>query len=75
MAWSETLKNTTRRCAGDGAMLKSDKGDFGFYTTNSAGGINIIGVEMKNYMPVPTKEIIATFSDIEAMIDAGWVID
>lgn len=75
MAWSENIKNQTREYAGDGAMLKSDKFEFGFYTTNAKGGINILGVETKNYMPVPTKEVIATFSDIEEMIDAGWVID
>jgi len=75
MAWSEDIKNKTRECAGDGAMLKSDKFEFGFYVSAANGGVKILGVKKGCMYPVPSDEVIATFSDIEAMIDAGWVID
>lgn len=73
--WSEGLINKTREIAGDGCMLKSLKGEFGFYFSTPGGNIEIRGVESKNFFPVPAKEVIATFSDIEEMIAAGWVID
>ena len=74
MAWSESIKNKTRECAGDGAMLKNEKWKFGFYSSDK-NGIKIIGVKSSAGFPIPSGEIIARFSDIEAMIDAGWVID
>lgn len=74
MAWSESIKNKTRECAGDGAMLKNDKMDFGFYSSDG-NGVKIIGVKSSSGFPIPSGEVIATFKDIEAMIDAGWVID
>lgn len=74
MAWSESIKNKTRECAGDGAMLKNDKWDFGFYSSDG-NGVKIIGVKSDGGFPIPSGEVIARFSDIEAMIDAGWVID
>ena len=73
--WSENLINKTREIAGDGCMLKSNKGQFGFYFSKGNGAIEIHGVETKNFFPVPSKEVIATFSDIEEMIAAGWVVD
>ncbi len=72
--WSEEIKNKTRECAGDGAMLKNLKGEFGFYASDK-NGIKILGVKEGEYFPIPSKEVIATFSDIEKMIDSGWVID
>lgn len=74
MAWSEAIKNKTRECAGDGAMLKNDKWDYGFYSSDG-NGVKIIGVNDSAGFPVPSGQVIATFTDIEAMIDAGWVID
>ncbi len=73
--WSEGLIKKTREIAGDGCMLKSLKGEYGFYFSTGNGNIEIRGVNDKNYFPVPTKEVIATFSDIEDLIAAGWVID
>lgn len=74
MAWSEAIKNKTRECAKDGAMLKNEKWDFGFYSSDE-NGIKIFGVKDNSVFPLPSDEIIATFSDIEKMLDAGWVID
>ncbi len=74
MAWSESIKNKTRKYAGDGAMLKNEKWDFGFYSSDG-NIIKIIGVNEDGNIPIPNGHVIATFTDIEAMIDAGWVID
>lgn len=73
--WSDALKNKTRTCAGDGAMLKNESYKFGFFSTRPEGGIRILGVTTKNYFPVPTDTVLAEFSDIEQMIAAGWVLD
>ena len=56
-------------------MLKSLKGEYGFYFSTGKGSIEIRGVDDSSFMPAPTKEVIATFSDIEDLIAAGWVID
>lgn len=73
--WSKELINKTREIAGDGCMLKSLKGEYGFYFSTGNGNIEIRSVNEKNFFPVPTKEVIATFSDIEDLIAAGWVVD
>ena len=73
--WSEGLIKKTREIAGDGCMLKSLKGEYGFYFSTGKGSIEIRGVDDSSFMPAPTKEVIATFSDIEDLIAAGWVID
>ena len=73
--WSEGLINKTREMAGDGCMLKSLNHEYGFYFSTGKGSIEIRGVDDSSFMPAPTKEVIATFSDIEEMISAGWVID
>ena len=74
MAWSESIKNKTREYVGDGAMLKNENWDFGFYSSDG-NGVKIIGVDSSAGFPIPSGEVIARFSDIEAMIEAGWVID
>lgn len=74
MAWSESIKNKTHECAGDGAMLKNENWDFGFYASDG-NGVKIIGVKSSAVFPIPSGEVIARFPDIEAMIEAGWVID
>jgi len=73
--WSEGLIKKTRETAGDGCMLKNLNREYGFYFSKGNGSIEIRGVDSKNFFPVPTKEVIATFSDIEEMIKAAWVID
>ena len=73
--WSEGLINKTREMTGDGCMLKSLNHEYGFYFSTEKGSIEIHGVDDSSFMPAPTKEVIATFSDIEEMIAAGWVID
>ena len=74
MAWSEYKKNETRENIGPGAMVKSERGEYGFFC-DSAAGIKILGVQPSKFLPVPSDEIVATFADIEEMIAAGWVID
>lgn len=72
--WSEEIKNKTRECIGNGAMVKSNKGESGFFVSGQ-NEIKILGVKTEGYIPIPTREVIATFPDIEKMIEAGWVID
>ena len=74
MGWSEATKDKTRECAGDGAMMKNENWDSGFFSSDG-NGVKIIGVKEGLSYPVPSGEVIARFPDIEAMIDAGWVID
>ena len=73
--WSEGLINKTREMAGDGCMLKNHNREHGFYFSTPGGNIEIRGISEKTTFPVPTKEVIATFSDIEEMIAADWVVD
>ena len=73
--WSEKLIELTKNEAYPGAMMKSLDGKFGMMSSRSAAGIEIVDVEMKNYMPVPTDKVIATFKNLNEMIAAGWVID
>lgn len=55
-------------------MLKNDQGESGFFSSNG-NGVRIFGVNDSAGFPIPSKEIIAEFSDLESMIEAGWVID
>ena len=73
--WSEELKNTTREMAGTGCMLQCIDGRSGIYVSAGNGSIEIHGIEGSGFMPLPTEEVIATFSKLEAMIEAGWVVD
>ena len=74
MAWSEEKKNETREKIGPGAMVKNGSGKYGFLCTSDAG-IKILGVQPSGFLAVPSDEIVATFSDVEELIAAGWVID
>ena len=74
-SWSEELINTTREIAGDGCMLQSLDGKYGFYVSAGNGSIEIHGIDGSGGMPLPTEEVIATFSNLDAMIEAGWVVD
>ena len=73
--WSENLKNTTRKDAYPGAMMKNLDGRDGMMSDRSENGIKIVGVEVENYFPVPTDKVIAEYKDVEAMIADGWAID
>ena len=74
MAWSEEKKNETREKIGPGAMVKNGQRQYGFVCT-SDDGIKILGVQRSGFLAVPSDEIVATFTDVEEMIAAGWVID
>lgn len=73
--WSDELINETRRIAGDGCILKSSDGEFGFFSSTAGVGVKILGVKSESFMPVPSNEVIATFNSLDEMIDAGWVVD
>ena len=73
--WSEELKNTTREIAGNGCMLQSIDGKSGIYVSAGNGSIEIHGIDGSGWMPLTTEAVIATFSNLEALIEAGWVVD
>ena len=73
--WSKELINKTRETAGDGSLLKNNNREYGFYFSTPGGNIEIRGISEQSIFPVPTKEVIATFSDIEELIAADWVVD
>lgn len=74
MAWSEEKKNETRENIGPGAMVKNGRGQYGFFCVSDAG-IKILGVQPSGFLAIPSDEIVATFTGVEEMIAAGWVID
>ena len=74
MAWSEEKKNETRENIGPGAMVKNEERKYGFFCSSDAG-IKILGVQPSGFLAIPSDEIIGTFTDVEEMIAAGWVID
>ena len=73
--WSEALIETTREQAYPGAMMKNSDGRSGMLTERSINGIKICAIKSMYMMPVPTDEIIASFTCLNDMITAGWVID
>ena len=73
--WSNELINTTKKIIGDGCMVKSSDWKFGFFSSTADGGVRIFGVESKDFVPLPSNKIIATFSSVEEMLAAGWVVD
>lgn len=73
--WSQKLIDTTREQAYPGACMKCSDGQYGIMTKRDASGIEISGIELKNYMPVSTGEIIAKYKNFDEMLNAGWVID
>ena len=64
--WSEELINTTREIAGTGCILQSIDGKSGIYVSAGNGSIEIHGIDGSGFMPLPTEEVIATFSNLEA---------
>lgn len=73
--WSEEFIELTKNEAYPGAMMKSSGGKFGILISRGPAGIVIADVELKDYMPVSTDKVIASYKNIDEMIAAGWVID
>lgn len=73
--WSEKLIELTRTKACSGSMMKKSNGKFGMIKSRGSDGIKIVAVEMKDFMPVPTDKMIASYKNIDEMIADGWVID
>ncbi|MCR4742751.1 MAG: hypothetical protein K5866_07800 [Treponema sp.] len=72
--WSKELQNTTRNNIFPGAVMKNLKFDFGIFNKKD-GKILIMGIKSASYIPIASEEIVATFDNIDQMIDAGWVMD
>ena len=73
--WSEKLIELTKDEAYEGTMMKSSAGKFGMIKSRGSDGIEIVAVELKDFMPVPTNKVIAQYKNIDEMISDGWVID
>ena len=73
--WSEKLIELTRTKACSGSMMKKSNGKFGMIKSRDSDGIEIVAVELKDFMPVPTDKMIASYKNIDEMISDGWVID
>lgn len=77
--WSKELKDLTRRNVGSGAALKSWDGGFGVFGASLKGEVYVYGLDEEKsgelHFPIASDEVIATFANVDAMIEAGWVID
>ncbi len=72
--WSEELKEKTRRQMCAGAVVKNEARDFGM-VMEMVPKVVIYGIQSGIIMPLPTDEVIATFDNVNQMVDAGWVLD
>lgn len=73
--WSEKLIELTKDEVYEGSMMKKSNGKFGMIKSRGLDGIKIVAVELKDFMPVPTDKVIASYKNIDEMIADGWVID
>lgn len=72
--WSKELQGKTRHEVFPGAVMKNENHTYGIYFEEN-GSVVIKGVIESGLMPMPNDKIVANFSSIIEMIDAGWVID
>ncbi len=73
--WGEKLIELTKDEAYEGSMMKKSNGKFGMIKNRGVESIEIVAVELKDFMPVPTDKVIAQYKNIDEMIADGWVID
>ena len=73
--WGEKLIELTKDEAYEGSMMKKFNGKFGMIKSRGVESIEIVAVELKDFMPVPTDKVIAQYKNIDEMISDGWVID
>ena len=72
--WSEELKEKSRRLMYAGAIVKNEARDFGM-VIEMVPKVVIYGIQSGIIMPLPTDEVLATFDNVNQMVDAGWVLD
>jgi len=73
--WEEKLIELTKDEAYEGSMMKKSNGKFGMIKSRGVESIEIVAVELKDFIPVPTDKVIAQYKNIDEMISDGWVID
>lgn len=73
--WGEKLIELTKDEAYEGSMMKKSNGKFGMIKSRGVESIEIVAVELKDFMPVPTDKVIVHYKNIDEMISDGWVID
>ena len=72
--WSKELQEKTRHEVFPGAVMKNENHNYGIYFEED-GSVVIKGISEGGFMPMPNDKIVATFSSVTEMMDAGWVID
>ncbi len=73
--WSEELKETTRKELYLGAVVKNEEHEYGLVMRKEPQ-IVIHGIQSgSGAIPLPTADVLATFDNVDQMIDAGWVLD
>ena len=72
--WSKELQEKTRHEVFPGTVLKNENHNYGIYF-EEGGSVVIKGIIESGFMPMPNDKIIAAFTSVIEMIDAGWVID
>ena len=72
--WSEELKETTRKNTFLGAVVKNEEHEYGLVMRKEPKVV-IYGIQSGGVIPLPSGDVIATFDSVDAMVDAGWVLD
>lgn len=72
--WSDELQEKTRLEVFPGAIMKDENHNYGIYFENG-DRVVIKGIIEGGFIPMPSDEIIATFSSRNEMVNAGWVMD
>ena len=72
--WSEELKETTRKELYLGAVVKNEEHEYGL-VMHKEPKVVIYGIQSSGVIPLPSTDVLATFDSVDAMVDAGWVLD
>ena len=72
--WSEELKETTRKEIFLGAVVKNEDHEYGLVMRKEPKVV-IYGIQSRGVIPLPSADVLAIFDSVDAMVDAGWVLD
>lgn len=77
--WSEEKQKITREKIFPGAVVKNTSHKHGIFTFKGAifeSDVVIKSIESGGgFLPTAGNEVLAEFSSVDDMIDAGWVMD
>ena len=72
--WGEKLIELTKDEAYEGIIFNISFFIFWMIKSRDSDGIEIVAVELKDFMPVPTDKVIAQYKNIDEMIAYGCFI-